>query len=330
MFGCRFENQRLHMVLGFFWLAKEKTTRLYPHTNDDVVLLAPMEDRLAENLDVMTNSLYLWLFNMWWIVAIPISLMRVLVQRWLNTSIGRRKHHRNVAYIYMHTSCTLLGNSMPFRATTSADRWMVQTLATAAILLDTFMASYLFGIYAGRNSLCWRFDRIADIRAADLTVCILDLHGNYARDLQNQGLVVRLMDSPRFIESLYRGERCAFLMCRSYAPALTPNHKLHEMKQIMGIWYVSALIPHYSGLEERLNVLMQRIVENGLLVYLKERNVRLEYAKYRKDMLQLKPESLAEDSIAGASMYVWAYLIICGCCAVVCCVEIGLGRFASK
>lgn len=325
---CRFEDTRMHLALGFYWHGKDKTTMLYPYTNDDIVFFAPMEYRSAESFDLMKNSLYLCLFNLYWIVAIPISLMRVLVERWFHSSTGQR-NPRNAAYIYMHTCCTLIGNSMPFRAATSADRCLVQTLATAAILLDTCMASYLFGIFAGRHAVSWRFDRIDDIRAANLTVCMMDVHAEYGRDLRTQGLFVREMNTFRYMESMAVGDRCAYMLSRSYISSFNTNQKLHEMKENMGIRHMAGIIPHYSGLEERLNVLMQRIVEHGLLTYLKGLNGRLEYTKYRQDMLQLKPdvESLAKDSMPGALLWLWVYLGFCGCCALVCCVEIGL---ASK
>lgn len=144
----------MHLALDHFWLARENTTLLYPHVNEVSVMLVPKEVRSSDNVKRSKNELYLSVLYIWWTVAIPISIMRWLIER---MSYTRRFIRRTIAHIYTHSLSTLIGNSMPSRDTTRVDRMLVLTLAMAAILLDMHMSTHLFCIFTQQHVLNWRF-----------------------------------------------------------------------------------------------------------------------------------------------------------------------------
>lgn len=151
----------------------------------------------------------------------------------------------------------------------------------------------------------------------------------YGLAMTKLGLSVQEMEFEHFANTILEGQRFGFLMTRPFTRILNGAKKFREMDDIIGLRFHSDMVPYHSALEQRLNILMQRLFEHGFYLYLDGLNNRMEYETYRKEMLQLLPggDSDQNPNIPGAMIWVWVYVGFCGCCVVTFIAEIVFGRF---
>ncbi|KAJ6643158.1 hypothetical protein Bhyg_08114, partial [Pseudolycoriella hygida] len=243
-------------------------TFLYPHDTDNFVLIVPSRFRSKTQYDQILKSPLV-------LVWAPVSAI-VAIIRYVFNKI--RKTDKDLVDISLETFGLSLG--MPFNATISsaAENLLLWFFCLGTVLSGMLLSSEMFQGFAMQLDIL-TINNLEELEMSGLEVQVplLSESVQYFFDNIPQKIKLNYAISFEISDMIANRNTCyAYVIRESKFDVLFREDKdIWHVIERFGFEYLSYKLRLYSLIEERMNTLLQRCVNHGIVKYLKEKNKRL-------------------------------------------------------